>query len=606
MPANPTKPLEAKTKSHAGRVTRRKALGVLGATGIVSPVFVRAVAALAHGKAQVTAEMIHQAEWISGLEFDPAERQMMVKGLNGEVEDFEKLRAVHLENGVYPAMLFNPHLPLTADSAESPAGDPPAESLAASPDRKAMQRGAAVRPKSAEELAFLPVYKLSELLRTRKVSSVELTKLYLERLHRYDSVLHCVITYTEELAMRQAEKADAEIRAGHYRGPLHGVPWGAKDLLSVPGYPTTWGAKPYENQVLPETAAVVRRLEEAGAVLVAKLTLGALAMGDIWFGGKTRNPWKPKQGSSGSSAGPASATAAGLVGFSVGSETLGSIVSPSTRCGCSGLRPTFGRVSRFGAMALAWSMDKLGPICRSVEDCALVFRAIQGADGLDPTAVGRPFPWPLGRDTRTLRVGYVEAAFNKDRTKFAKTEQAKAKAREWQQFDLRTLEKLRSMGFKLRPIALPSRYPVDHLEFILSVEAATAFDALTRSGRDKLLTEQGPEAWPNIFRQGQMIPGVEYLRANRIRTLVIEEMEELMREIDVYVCPSFVGPNLLLTNLTGNPAVVVPNGFRSSDGTPTSITFMGKLYGETQALAVARAYQEATGFNLKHPPLFSS
>jgi Asp-tRNA(Asn)/Glu-tRNA(Gln) amidotransferase A subunit family amidase len=387
---------------------------------------------------------------------------------------------------------------------------------------------------------------------------------------------------------------------------LHGIPWGAKDLLAVPGYCTTWGAEPYKDQVLKEKATAALRLEEAGAVLVAKLTLGALAMGDVWHGGQTRNPWKPSEGSSGSSAGPAAAVVSGLSGFAIGSETLGSIVSPCTRCGATGLRPTFGRVSRHGTMALAWTMDKLGPLARSVEDCALVFATILGADGLDPTAVDRPFHWPLDRDPRSLRIGFVQEAFEEDRSKRAEKEEEKARAREWQEFDLHTLTALRGLGFKLVPIKLPQGYPVDSLRFLLQAEAAAAFDELTRSGRDKLLKRQDVNAWPTVFRRAQLTPAVEYIRANRIRTLLMQEMEKLMADVDVYVCPSYGGGNLLLTNLTGHPAVVLPNGYRSSDGTPTSITFTGRLFGETAVLAVAEAYQKTNDFNRRRPPLEAS
>ncbi len=429
----------------------------------------------------------------------------------------------------------------------------------------------------------------------------------MDRLRRYHPLLECVVTYTEELALRQAQRADREIALGRYRGPLHGIPWGAKDLLAVPGYRTSWGAKPYENQMRKEKATVVARLEEAGAVLIAKLTLGALAWGDVWFGGKTKNPWKPSQGSGGSSAGPGSATAAGLVGFAIGSETMGSILYPSTRCGVTGLRPTFGRVSRYGAMALSWSLDKLGPMARSVEDCALVFGAIHGADGLDPTAVDRPFHWPFRRDVRTLRVGFVEDAFEEDRTAEVEDGERKKGLQEWQLFDRKSLTVLRDLGFELIPIRLPGTYPVRTLDLLIDsisdTEAAAAFDELTRSGRDGLLVRQIARAWPNVFRKAQLIPAVEYIRANRIRTLVMQEMEEVLTDVDVYISPTFTGRNLPLTNLTGHPTVVVPNGFRSTDGTPTSITFTGELFGETEALAVAHAYQQATDFHLKRPPI---
>ena len=573
--------------------TRRQVLAGATAAGAGSAVFARALTALAAGGA-VTEEMIRQAEWVAGLNVPEDQRKLMVDGVNDLLADFDKIRKVPLDNGVAPAFRFT----TAADSDEHVARRD------TSVDFKPA-RGLA-RPAADDDLAFAPLTELASLLGRRKVSSLELTRLYLARLRRFGPLLECVVTLTEELALRQAERADGEAAAGRRRGPLHGVPWGAKDLLAVAGYPTTWGSKPFEEQVRPETATAARRLEDAGAVLAAKLTLGELAMGDVWFGGQTRNPWKPAEGSSGSSAGPAAATAAGLVGFAIGSETLGSIVSPCTRCGATGLRPTFGRISRHGAMALAWTMDKLGPIARSAEDCALVFAAIHGADGLDPTAVDRPFRWPLGRDVRTLRVGFVESAFAEDRGKGAEKEEDRLRAREWQELDRGTLATLERIGFKLVPVKLPEGLPLDSLRFLLQAEAAAAFDELTRSGRDALMKRQTANAWPNIFRRGQLVPAVEYIRANRIRALLMQAMEQAIAGVDVYVCPSYGGGNLLLTNLTGHPAVVCPNGFRTSDGTPTSITFTGRLFGETALLAVAQAYQGATDFHRRRPPLEAS
>jgi Asp-tRNA(Asn)/Glu-tRNA(Gln) amidotransferase A subunit family amidase len=571
------------------RWPRRRILQLLTAAGVGNAVFARAFAALAEEAPRVTAAMIERAEWIAGVELTPEERELMLEGVNELVAAYETNRLVEIDNGVAPALVFQPVTPR-----------PHVEPVEAVPTTAGTEPG---RPESGVDLAFAPVSQLAALLRTRQVSAVELTRLYLERLERLDPRLRCVITLTPELALEQAERADREIAHGHYRGPLHGVPWGAKDLLAVPGYPTTWGAMPYKDQVRPDKATVVSRLEDAGAVLAAKLTLGALAWGDVWFGGTTKSPWNLEQGSSGSSAGSASAVAAGLVGFAIGTETWGSIVSPATRCGATGLRPTFGRVSRHGAMALSWSMDKIGPLARSVEDCALVFAAVAGADGLDDAAVDGPFRWPWGRDLRTIRVGYAAALFEEDRAAAVEGEEEKALAREWQELDLRTLEVLRSLGIEPVPISLPERYPVESLSFILTAEAACAFDELTRSGRDDLLVRQVARAWPNEFRQGQTIPAVEYLRANRIRSLLMREMEERLAGVDVYVAPSYGGDNLLLTNLTGHPAVVLPNGFRAGDGTPTSITFMGRLHGESALLAVAHAYQQATDFHLRRPPM---
>jgi Asp-tRNA(Asn)/Glu-tRNA(Gln) amidotransferase A subunit family amidase len=526
---------------------------------------------------RITKEILQDAEQIAGLEFTDRERELMVDGLNGHLKSYEKLREVRLDNSVAPALQFNPITPdMKFEKKRLPI--------------KASKPIKAKRPSDIEDLSFWTITNLAGLIKSQKIGSLELTEMYLGRLKKYDSKLQCVITLTEELARQQAKRADKEIAAGRYRGPLHGIPWGAKDLLAVKGYKTTWGAMPYKDQLIDADATVVSRLEEAGAVLVGKLTLGALAWGDVWFAGKTRNPWNTEKGSSGSSAGPAAATVTGLVGFSIGSETWGSIVSPCTVCGATGLRPTFGRVSRFGAMALSWTMDKIGPICRSVEDCALVFDAIYGPDGKDSTVVDLPFNWNAGRGVKGLKVGYIKSAFEQER----KDKEAKA-------HDQATLEVLRHLGLDLIPIELPD-YPVDVMAFILGVEAAAAFDELTRSGRDDLLVRQIQNAWPNRFREARLIPAVEYIQANRLRTLVIKAMHELMSDIDVYVAPSWEGDNLLLTNLTGHPAVVLPNGF-NKEQEPTSITFTGKLYGESEVLAVAKAYQDVTGFHLKHPVL---
>ena len=564
----------------ASELTRRRFLAYFSSIGLSSTLLPGVLwARLQEGQEpEITKDMLDEAEQVAGLEFTDEERDLMLEGLNEQLADYQELRKVELPNGVPPALYFRPV--------------PPGRSLdrLARPTRRSRVRVASV-PKDLDELAFFPVAQLSELVRTRRVSSERLTRMYLERLKRYGPKLECVVTLTEDLALRQARRADREIAAGNYRGPLHGIPWGAKDLLAVEGYPTTWGAMPYKDQVIDESAAVVERLNEAGAVLVAKLTLGALAWGDVWFGGMTRNPWNYEQGSSGSSAGSAAATAAGLVGFTIGSETWGSIVSPCTRTGSTGLRPTFGRVSRHGAMALSWSMDKLGPICRSVEDCALVFDAIYGPDGRDLTVVDVPFGWDAELDITALRVGYVKSAFEAEREE----------QEEWKAFDQETLAVLQGLGVELIPIELPD-LPIASLSFILSAEAGAAFDELTRSGRDDLLVRQIENAWPNVFRQSRLIPAVEYINANRARTLAMQRMWEIMQDIDVYVSPSFGGNNLLLTNLTGHPCVVLPNGFRS-DGTPTSITFMGDLFGEAETLALAKAYQDASDFHLKHPTL---
>jgi Asp-tRNA(Asn)/Glu-tRNA(Gln) amidotransferase A subunit family amidase len=583
----------------ARHLDRRRFVALCGALGLGSAArpLLAAITA-AEKKGTITREDLTAVEDLTGLRFTDPQRDLMLKGLADLRQDYGKLRAVVLDNAVPPALRFDPappslgappalELPQAPGSPEA-AGRPPFRWSAGGADPAA--------PANLEDLAYLPVAGLSRLVQSGKVKSVDLTRMYLARLRRLDPVLHAVITYTEERALERAAAADREIAAGRVRGPLHGIPWGAKDLLAVRGYPTTWGSVPFKDQTLDVDATVVERLDRAGAVLVAKLAVGELAWGDVWFGGMARNPWNPEQGSSGSSAGSAATVAAGAVGFAIGTETLGSIVSPSTRCGATGLRPTFGRVSRYGAMALAWSMDKIGVLGRSVEDCAAIFDAIHGADGKDDAAVDRPFAWDPGLDVRKLKVGYVKTLF----------EAAPEKGREEPHaFDLASLEALRGLGVNLVPFALPELpgEAISALRLLLTAEAAAAFDELTRSGRDELMVRHKEEnAWANVFRQGRTIPAVEYIQANRVRTLLMREMAKRMAEVDAYVVPSFGGENLLITNLTGHPAVVLPNGFRK-DGTPTSLTFMGRLYGEAPLLALARAYQEATDFHRKHPKL---
>lgn len=576
---------------NAGRVDRerRRLVALLAGAGAGTAVFGRALCALAEGAAKVTAGMVKQAEWISGVSFTDAERELMLSDLNETAEGLAALRAVALDNAVPPAIAFSTGTAPPADAGPAPA-----------PSRRERP---AVRPPSDDDLAFAGVRELGRLLRARKVSSTELTKLALARLRTYGPALSCTVTVTEELALAQAKRADEELAAGKDRGPLHGIPWGAKDLIAVPGYPTTWGSPLFREQVRPESATVYRRLEEAGAVLVAKTSVGELAWGDVWFGGTTKNPWKTDQGSSGSSAGSASATAAGLVPFAIGTETWGSIVSPCTRCGVTGLRPTFGRVSRHGVMALSWTMDKVGPIARSAEDGALVFAAIAGKDPLDPVSTDGPAPWPTRRSVSEMKVGFVEELFDEDRGAGAESEEARARAAEWRDFDRRSLGVLRELGVRLVPVKLPSRTPVAPLGMILTAEAAAAFDTLVLDGRVKGMVRQTADAWPNVFRQGRLLTAADYLRAQRVRTLLMREMEECLHDVDLLVAPTFGGDALLLTNLTGHPCVVVPNGFRLSDGTPTSLTFTGKLFGENDLLAVADLFQRATDFHTRRPKL---
>lgn len=545
-------------------ISRRRLLHSLAALGIGTAAFQRALAARAAETGKVTPEMIRDAEWVTGLTLTEDERLATADNIEGSLAGRRAIRDFPIAYDIAPALLFHP-APQQPATAYQRAG------------RVELREVAEPRkPDSKEDIAFLPVTELAALIRARKLTSLELTKIYLERLKLYDPALKCVITLTEDLALRQAAEADREIDAGRYRGPLHGVPWGAKDLIAYPGYKTTWGAGPFKEQTLTEKATVAQRLDDAGAVLVAKLSLGALAWGDEWFGGMTRNPWNTREGSSGSSAGSACAAAAGLVGFTLGSETLGSIVSPSIRCGTSGLRPTFGRVSRHGCMALAWSMDKIGPICRSVEDCALVFGAIHGYDGLDPTAVDHPFAWPPARDLRTLRVGYFDNGMPMD-----------------QRTDLQVL---RELGVTLVRVQLPEKIPSWALTLILNVESAAVFAPLVR---ERNLEGTGP--WPNELREGQFITAVEYLQAQRLRTLLMRAMERLFETVDCTI----EGDDLTITNLTGHPTAVVPSGFEMRDGreVPVGITFTGQLYGDETLLALAHAYQTATGIHLRRPPL---
>ena len=543
-------------------------------------------AAVEKEKNPITSKMIAAAEQMFGLRFTAPKREMMRNNVNGLRKNYEALRAVPLPNNVPPAILFNP-LPVGFQA--------PAERR---PIRWTLP-GRVLRPAQLDDAAFFTIGELAELIRTRQVTSVELTQMYLARLKKYGPKLECVVTLTEELALRQAREADAEIAAGHYRGMLHGIPYGAKDLLAVKGYPTTWGSVPYKDQVIDEDAAVIVKLREAGAVLVAKLTMGELAWGDVWFGGTTRNPWNYEQGSSGSSAGSASATSAGLVPFAIGTETWGSIISPSTRCGVTGLRPTYGRVSRSGAMALSWSMDKIGPICRAVEDCGIVFNAILGPDGKDQTVYDYPFNYAPDVDLSRLRIGYLSKDFEKEvEDDKRKTEDELDTSRA---NDQAALSRLRDLGAALIPVELPA-LPVNDFAFILDSEAAAAFDELTRTGKDDLMKRQIENAWPNVFRVARMIPAVEYIQANRARFKLIREMDALMQKVDVFVAPSVEGDTQLVTNLTGHPCVAVPNGF-TAKGAPTSISVCGKLFDEGTVLVVARRFQEATDHHRKHPQL---
>ena len=521
----------------------------------------------------ISSSQVQSATEIMDLDMTPAEIDSLLPNLEDNRKSFQALREHSIPNELSPALQFNP----IPTGFEIPTG---ANQIEFGP-----LTGVQL-PKDRSKLAFYTLRQLAELIRTGQLSSVELTRFFLQRLKKHDPTLHCVITLTEDLAIAQATKADQEIAAGNYRGVLHGIPYGAKDLLATKKYKTTWGAAPYKDQVLDYNATVVQKLEDAGAILCAKLSMGALAWGDVWFGGKTRNPWDPSSGSSGSSAGSASAVAAGLLPFAIGTETLGSIVSPSTVCGTTGLRPTFGRVSKYGAMALSWSMDKIGPICRSAEDCTAVFAAIAGVDGKDLSLIEAPFRYANQlANPKLIKVGYHKSAFDRNYP--------------FKQQDSMALATLEELGYELTPVELPK---MPDIGMILSVEAAAAFDELTRSGKDDELVRQIRNAWPNVFRAARFVPAVEYIQANRLRTKLKEDMAQVFEEVDLYVHPSWASSSLRITNYTGHPCVVVPNGFRA-DGRPTSITFTGKLFDEGTLLAIAAAFQRATDWEDQHPEL---
>ena len=523
---------------------------------------------------KITRDQVTAALKLLGLEFTGAQIDMLLPDVNRSLAGYEALRKVDVPLDTEPAFSFHPGL------AGRQAGKGPARFHPALGKAPAGQTW-----KSAEDLAFLPVTELAPLVRARRVSSTELARMYLERLKKHAPALNCVITLTEDLALEQAAAADTQIRRGKYRGALHGIPWGAKDLLATKGIPTTWGAEPFRKQVFDYDATVVERLRNAGAVLVAKLSMGALAQGGLWFGGMTRTPWKTDQSSSGSSAGPAAATAAGLVGFAIGTETLGSIVSPSIRCGVVGLRPTYGRVSRYGAMGLSWTMDKIGPICRSVQDCALVLDAIHGPDGRDRTVTSDPFHWEPRKPLAGLRIGVLQKAFERFKDAEKKVyEQA--------------LADLGKAGVTMKPVEL-SDEDGQRLRFLLVAEAAAAFDDITRDGRVAELKGQAANDWPNTFRASRLIPAVEYIRAQRARTLLIQKMEKFFADWDVIVTPPY--GLLTTTNLTGQPQVVVPCGF--VDGMPRGLSFIGNLYDEGSPLRVALAYEQATEWHTRRPRL---
>jgi Asp-tRNA(Asn)/Glu-tRNA(Gln) amidotransferase A subunit family amidase len=560
------------------------------------------------GTEQVTVEMLRNAAAMAGLTFSEDDEKTVLESVNNSRSRMMELRAITIPNDVSPPFHFSPLVPgMTVNRTVMPFR---------------MSTPSVKRPADLEEVAFWPVVKLAQLIRTRQVTSTELTRMYLDRLHRYNPVLNCVVTMLDDLALAQAAQADKEIAAGKYRGPLHGIPWGAKDIIAVKGYRTTWGSDAYRDQVIDKDASVVEMLREAGAVLVAKLTTGEMAQGDRWFGGQTKSPWDPATaGSSGSSAGPGSATAAGLVGFAIGTETSGSILSPSSRCGVTGLRPTLGRISRDGVMALSWTMDRLGPMCRYAEDCALVMRAIAKPDHRDMSVVDLPFNWDAQLDIRRLRIGYLKAAFEEVTDDVARKHQEA------------TLAALTKLGVKLIPVNVPD-FTTD--VSAIGVESATFFDEFLRAGRDKQMTNPGRA---NGWKSARLTTAVDYLQSQRVRMMLMMKLAEATAHVDVYLGPGNGGftpgteggrggrggaaegrggsggrggndqrqqtlgqRHSSMANLATYPAISVPNGFNPA-GHPTSITFFARPFMETELLAVAKAFQDATDFHERHPTL---
>jgi Asp-tRNA(Asn)/Glu-tRNA(Gln) amidotransferase A subunit family amidase len=535
-----------------------------------------------------TREQLQAALKLLGLEFQDAELDMMLPSVDRALTSYEAVRKIDIPLDTEPSFTFHPGLPdrVPIKGPQRFETTIPAKSMAKAPS-------------NLEDLAFLPVTGLAPLIRSRAVSSTGLTRMYLERMKKYSPKLLCLITLTEELALRQAAAADAEIKAGKYRGPLHGIPFGVKDLYDTKGILTTWGAEPFQKRIAEYDATCVERLYKAGAVLIAKLSMGALAQGDLWFNGQTKSPWPTDaarakgeydRGSSGSSAGSASSTAAGLVGFSLGTETLGSIVSPSGACGTVGLRPTYGRVSRHGAMALSWTMDKVGAICRGVEDCAIVLNAICGPDGHDRSVGADPFHWEPRKPLKSLRVGLLQSGF------------ARFQGDQKKIYD-QALSDLKNTGVTLTPV----EYQEDlvGIRYLLEAEGAAAFDDITRDGQVRTLRGQRAGDWPNTFRSSRLVPAVEYIRAQRVRTKLVEKFEKFMADWDVIV---IAGSLLTTTNLTGNPQVVVRCGYLESQNGQSPwrmLGFLGKIYDEGSPLRVALAYEQATEWHKKTPTLIA-
>lgn len=536
--------------------------------------------ALNIANAQTKADSIQQirntVKWYD-LDFTDAEADSLLGNVSGFYQLYKGMHKTLPTNDIPYPFAFNP----------APAGMKVPDKI----EKISWNIPAGVElPANRNDLAFYSIPQLASLVKNKKISSVDLTKFFIARLKKWGDTLQCVITLTEDLALQQAKQADDELKKGIYHGPLHGIPYGLKDLFAVKGYKTTWGTTPYKDQVLGVDCYVYQQLKKAGAVLCAKLSMGALAQNNKWFGGETKNPWNLKEGSSGSSAGSASATAAGLLPFAIGTETLGSIVSPSTRCGVTGLRPTFGTISRYGAMVLCWSLDKAGPLCRSAEDAAIVYAFIHGTDGNDPSAIRHTFNYTGKTDFAKLRIAYAENYFNRLDSNAA---------------ERKVLDVYRSLGANIKAVNFPdsAMYPVNFIRIILSAESAAAFDELTRTNRDDLIERQDKGFWPNSFRAARTIPAVEYINANRYRSQLCDRMNAFMKNYDVLIVPSFSGRQLSMTNLTGHPVVVMPIGFNQT-GSPLSITLIGNLYDEATILAAAKAFQDKTDFNKKHPMKF--
>jgi Asp-tRNA(Asn)/Glu-tRNA(Gln) amidotransferase A subunit family amidase len=568
-------------------MNRRTFFSTLIAAGAAAPALAQQPPAASQ---RIDRLRLDAAESLFGVDFTEAEEQMALTSVNRNLDSYEQLRQLTIPLDTEPAITFRPYLPGKKPTGKATTGA-----------KLKFARPVVPANLTPDEIAFLPVTALAALIESKRITSTELTTIYLERLKKYGDTLKCIVTLTEDLALKQAADADAEIKAGRYHGPLHGIPWGAKDLLATRGIKTTWGATPYKDQIIDFDATVVERLRDAGAVLVAKLSMGALAQGGVWFGGSTRNPWNTERSSSGSSAGPGAATAAGLVGFSIGTETLGSIISPSVTNGVTGLRPTYGRVSRYGAMALSWSMDKIGPMCRSVEDCVLVLNAIYGSDGKDDTCTDAPLEWNADRPLASLKIGYIQKEFEGAPNNPNPTDAQKQIFSARNAMYAEALDVFRKAGAKLEPMAMPD-FPSGAIGFVLSAEAAAAFDDLTRN-KEQLasLTGQSPGDWPNTFRSSRFIPAVEYIRAMRARRLLMREMDRLMSRYDVFLSPAPGSSSLQVTNLTGHPAIALKSGF--IDNMPQSIMVTGRLYDEATVCRVALAYEQATEWHKRNPAL---